>query len=141
MKYLPARTRNEATSGAGGRAPEDGGLARGRASRAGQAVGPGAEADGHYKVPTRSWATCGLLSASWAVGSTSASASCSYSYSCDYESFLLSLVLCMYGLYLPRLAIQIILSHMQSFLLCAVSIPHAPTNDASGPSPQSQWPR
>ena len=36
--------------------------------------------------------------------------------------FLLSLVLCLYGLYLPRLAIQIILSHMQSFLLCAVSI-------------------
>ena len=26
--------------------------------------------------------------------------------------FLLSLVLCLYGLYLPRLAIQIILSHM-----------------------------
>ena len=36
--------------------------------------------------------------------------------------FLLSLVLCLYGLYLPRLAIQIILSHMQSFLLCVVSI-------------------
>ena len=88
----------------------------------GRAAGPGVEADGHYGVPTRAWATCGLLSASWAVGSTSASASCTSSYSCEYENFLLSLVLCLYGLYLPRLAIQIILSHMQSFLLCAVSL-------------------
>ena len=88
----------------------------------GRAAGLGAEADGHYRVPTRAWATCGLLSASWAVGSTSASASCSSSYSCEYESFLLLLILCLYGLYLPRLAIQIILSYMQSFLLCAVSI-------------------
>ena len=36
--------------------------------------------------------------------------------------FLLSLVLCLYRLYLPRLDIQIILPHMQSFLFCAVSI-------------------
>ena len=42
--------------------------------------------------------------------------------SVSMKVFLLSLVLCLYGHYLPRLAIQIILSHMQYFLLCAVSI-------------------